>query len=248
MIKIILIGLLLGSLSASQVVKIFGDSNYPPYSYIENGKAKGIYVDIIKLVFEKIPEYDLELNMTAWKRAISMTKSGKIVGFFPPYYSKKRTAWTNFSISILGETSSVFAKENVLKGKKRFPEDFFGLTVCLNRGFTLMTGGEEFKNAIEKKQIKLIEANNNKDCLSRLKRGLADFYINDQFIDISKFPLIKKGMKATLNFGHIGFTLKDEKYPFIKDLTDKFNTIVKQMQADGTIDKIIKNYKFKKDI
>lgn len=32
--------------------------NYPPYSYIENGTPKGVYVDIIKTAFEQIKEKD----------------------------------------------------------------------------------------------------------------------------------------------------------------------------------------------
>ncbi len=243
MIKMILLGLLAGSLFASQTVELSGDMNYPPYSYKESGKAKGVYVDIIQTAFSKIPEYDVTFKMMAWKRAISITKKGKTVGFFPPYYSDERTSWIKYSEPIASETSVVFAKNKTLKTKQKFPDDFYGSTVCLNRGFTLMTGGHAFKKAIEDKKIKLIEANNNKDCLTRVKRDMADFYINDQLIDISAFPSIKRGMNTKVNFGHIGFTLKDSKYPFMKDLQDKFNSTIKQMKTDGTIDKIVQKYK-----
>ncbi len=240
---LLIIGLTTSSLLASQTIELSGDKSYPPYSYSENGKAKGVYVDVIKLAFSKIPEYDVTFKMTAWKRAIAMTKQGKTIGFFPPYYSDERTSWTKFSEPIVNETSAIFAKNKTLKNKQNFPNDFYGLTVCLNRGFTLLTGGYDFKKAIEDKKIKLIEANNNKDCLTRVKRDMADFYINDQLIDISAFSSIKRGMDINSNFGHIGFTLKDKKYPFMKDLQDKFNSTIKQMKTDGTIDKIVQKYK-----
>ncbi len=242
--KIIGMALLTINLFASQIVELSGDMNYPPYSYKKDGKAMGVYVEIINLAFSKIPNYDVKFKMMAFKRAIAMTKRGKTIGFFPPYYSDERTSWTKFSEPILGETTIIFAKEKILKNKNNYPEDFYGTTVCLNRGFNqYVMGGDKFSKAIKNKKIKLIEANNNNDCLTRVKRGMADFYINDQLIDISKFTSIKKGMKAKANFGHIGFTLKDNKYPFMKDLQQKFNSEIKKMKQSGEIDKIVQKYK-----
>ena len=242
--KLLLIGLFVSNIFANETITLSGDMNYPPYSYKENGIAKGVYVDIIKSAFSKMPKYSVQFNMMAWKRAIALTKKGKIVGFFPPYYSKERTAWTKFSEPILEETSVIFAKDKTLKGKKDFPKDFYGTTLCINRGFTTTTqGGTELTKAVENKKIKLIEANNNNDCLSRVKRDIADFYINDQLIDISKFKSIKRGMKTNVNLGHIGFTLKESRYPFMKDLQEKFNTTIKQMKLSGEIDTILQSYK-----
>ena len=236
--------LLTSSIYAAQTIELSGDMNYPPYSYKENGVAKGVYVDIINQAFSKMPNYNIKFNMMAYKRAIALTKKGKTVGFFPPQYSEERTSWTKFSEPILGETTIVFAKSETLKNKKNYPKDFYGTTVCLNRGFNqALLGGDEFAQAIKDKKIKLIEANKNRDCLTRVKRGLADFYINDQLIDISEFPSIKKGMNVKANFGHIGFTLKDSKYPFMEDLHEKFNTQIKKMKSNGQIDKIVKKYK-----
>lgn len=242
--SLLAISLLTGSLFASEMIELSGDMNYPPYSYKEDGVAKGVYVDIINSAFAKIPDYDVSFNMMAYKRAIALTKKGKTVGFFPPYYSEGRTAWTKFSEPILGETTIVFAKGKTLENKVNYPEDFHGTTACLNRGFNKgLLGGNKFADAIKNKKIKLIEANDAQGCLSRVKRDMADFYINDQLIDTSKFPSIKKGMKAKANFGHVGFTLKTKKYPFMNDLQQKFNNVIKQMKKSGEIDKILKNYK-----
>lgn len=242
--KIILLLFTLSSfLFAVEVVELAGDKSYPPYTYSENGIAKGIYVDIIKSAFSKLDGYDVKFKMMAYKKAISMTKKGKIIGFFPPYYSGRRATWTKFSEPILKETTIVFARDETLKGKNSFPKDFYGMTVCLNRGFGQeVMAGEKFTKAVKSKQIKLIEANNNKDCLNRIKRKKADFYINDQLIDISGFDMIKKGMDVKSNAGHIGFTLKTKSYPFIQDLQKKFNKVIKQMKKSGEIDSIMKTY------
>lgn len=144
----------------------------------------------------------------------------------------------------MGETTIVFAKSETLKNKKEYPRDFYGTTACLNRGFNQsLLGGEEFTQAIKDGKIKLIEADDNQGCLSRVVRGIADFYINDQLIDTTKFPMIKKGMEVKANYGHVGFTLKTSNYSYIKDLEDNFNDTIKKMKQSGEIDKILNSYR-----
>ena len=31
--------------------------------------AKGVYVDVIKAAFDKMPDYDVKFNMVAWKKS-----------------------------------------------------------------------------------------------------------------------------------------------------------------------------------
>lgn len=234
------------TLQAAQTIELAGDKNYPPYSYEENGIAKGVYVDILKKAFSKLDKYDIKFNMMAWKRAIVMVKKGSVAGFFPPYYSKERTSWTKFSEPILAETTILFAKASTLKNKQEFPKDFYGLTACLNRGFsTLSLGGAKFDKALKEKKLTLVEGNDNKACLNRVSKGLADFYINDQLINISEFKNIKRGLPIQKNFGHIGFTLKTQKYPYMNDLITNLNKVIKKMKANGEINAIIQKYKMK---
>ena len=231
-------------LYAGQIVELAGDKDYPPYSYSENGVAKGVYVDIIKSIFSKIDGYDVKFKMMAWKKAQIMVKTGKVVGFFPPYYSKQRLRWTKFSEPILNEKTIIFAKDEFIKKNKVFPKDFYGTTLCLNRGFMPeVMGGDKLVKAIKNDKIKLVEASKNKDCLNRVKRGLADFYINDQFIDISNFSMIDRGLSLKSNSGHIGFSLKDKKYPYIDDLKTKIDNTIVLMKKNGDIENIVKKYK-----
>lgn len=243
--KKLLAGILLiaGSVFSAQTVELSGDKDYKPYSYLDGTEAKGVYVDVLKAAFDKMPDYDVKFNMVAWKRAIALVKQGKTVGFFPPYYSKSRLPWTKFSEPILPETTIVFAKENTLAGKTKFPEDFYGKKVCLNKGFSPATmGGETFDKAVKSGKIKLIEGNNNKACLGQVNRGIADFYLNDQLVD-PIFPAVKKGIKIKENQGYVGFTLKNDNYAFSADFQGKFNAVIKSMKENGEIDKILKKYK-----
>lgn len=241
--KIILGTLVATSLFATQVVELACDKGYPPYSYRADKKAKGVYVDVIKEAFSKMPGYDVKFKAMAWKKAIRVVQKGKFIGFFPPYFSKEREAWTKFSEPILGETTVVFAKAKTLKEKVKFPEDFLGLTVCMNRGFGLDNlGGKKFARMVDAGSIDIKRGNENKVCLNQIKMNKADFYINDQLIDTKKFPSIKRGFHVKNNEGYIGFTLKNN-FPYRDDLIEKFNKVIIQMKKDGEIDKILRKYK-----
>lgn len=229
---------------AAQSVELQGDKGYPPYSYLDGKTPKGVYIEILTSAFSKMPDYDLKLKMVAWKKAMKNVQTGKTVGFFPPYYNNERTAWTTFSEPIISENSIVFAKASLLDKAKTFPTDFKGTTLCMNKGWAVQNfGGDDFKNMLKNKSIKVKWGNDNSVCLNQVSKGKADFYINDQLIDTSTYPDIMRGMPTKSNFGYVGFTKKDASYTYMKDLQVKFNTVIKQMKENGEIDAILKKYK-----
>lgn len=248
--KLLVLFLLLSHLQASQHVILFGDMGYPPYSYAENGEAKGVYVDIIKAAFDKMDDYDVEFIMVSWDRCKMMLKTGLAVGFFPPYFTQERTQWIDYSDKILEETTIVFASAEVLQDKHVFPDDFIGLTVCLNKGFAIEgLAGKKSAELIKQKKIHLVEGKNNNDgCLGRLTRKkpngelLADFYINDRLIDISKYPSVKRGIQIKSNHGHVGFSKNTHQFPYVKEIKNSFNRAINTMKENGEIEAIVKQY------
>ena len=127
---LILSTLLISPLFASITIELACDQGYPPYSYKENKVAKGVYVDVIKKAFSKIPQYDVKFKPLAWSKMEPLITNGKMIGHFPPYYNKDSTPWTELSEPILNEKIVVFAKEKIIQEKKNFPEDYKGLTMC----------------------------------------------------------------------------------------------------------------------
>ena len=67
-------------------VLVYGDDSYPPYSYGEEGVAKGIYSDILRRVFEEMPGYEVKLVPIPWERGLKMLKVGQGLALYPPYY------------------------------------------------------------------------------------------------------------------------------------------------------------------
>ena len=226
-----------------QQVVVYGDSGYPPYSYLENNVPKGVYVDILQRAFSKMTDYEVTIKMKPWKRGINSVKNGSVIALFPPYYSDERTLWMSFSEPIIEEQVVVFGKAEKLAGKTKWPDDFYNSIFGMNRGFNPTSmAGYRFASAIQAGLIGLEEANNNEMNLKKLSAGRIDFYLNDTFIDTGKFPAVERGIVVKNNFGYLGFTRKYEGYPYITDFKTQFNTVIKQMKEAKEIDKILEIY------
>jgi len=247
-IKWVLIILIINSLGydvifAKQNVTIYGDDNYPPYSYLENGQAKGIYVDVLKLTFSKMPEYKVIIKMTPWKRGLSCIKRGECLALFPPYQVEKRRPWMMLSEPILEEQIVVFGTVEKLKEKTKWPQDFLGFQIGLNNGFSPHAlGGHAFGEACKAKKIVIQEAKSNDHNLKKLETGRIDFYLNDRLIDISKYPTIKRGTVTNVNYGHLGFTRVNKNFKYLYDFKNKFDTIIKEIKQSNQIENIILRY------
>ncbi len=228
---------------AKQKVIVVGDTSYPPYSYLEDGQPKGIYVDILKSAFSRMPDYEVEIKMLPWKNGMNSVKTGKHVAIFPPYFTEERVPWMLFSEPILKEEVVVFGKAEKLAGKTQWPKDFYGNKFGLNQGFNPSSmGGDKFANAVKAGKVKLEAVGNNDQNLKKRKAGRIDFYLNDKMIDTSKFSSIKRGVVANLNDGYLGFTKKDDKFKFIPGFKKQFDEIIKEMKESKEIDNIVQTY------
>ena len=69
------------------------DANFPPYSYYENGKAKGIDLDIVN---EAARRAGVDI-ISPWKRALLMIQTAQADGAFSMFRTKEREMIVNFS-------------------------------------------------------------------------------------------------------------------------------------------------------
>lgn len=233
--------------SAQDAFVVYGDESYPPYSYMDPGtkKAAGIYVEILQMAFAKMPEYKVDIQVTPWKRALSLVETGDGMAVFPPYYNQERAAWMNFSEPILDETIVVYGKEEKLKGKAKWPEDFYGSTVGINFGFVPGNlGGKAFADAIKAGKITLDDGGkSNESCLSKIELGRLDFYLNDRLIDIRSAPSVRRSsVVASTNQGYLGFTKKTAKFPQLPAFKAKFDGVIKDLKKSGAIAAVLKKH------
>ena len=91
-------------------VKIVTDDDYPPYSYVEDGHLKGLYIDLISRASKLLlPEYEVSLEAMPWKRALMKLEQGEEFAILPPYKHeiKKTLYWPLFFISIYRKSGRI---------------------------------------------------------------------------------------------------------------------------------------------
>jgi polar amino acid transport system substrate-binding protein len=232
-----------GSLVAEEIT-IYGDEGYPPYSYAAENQPKGIYVEILRSAFKQMPDYTVTIKMVPWKRALDYIKKGEGMAVFPPYHVEGRASWMDLSEPILEEQVVVFGTSEKLRGKRFWPDDFYGSRIAMNTGFDLAAlGGPIFARACASGRIKLREANTSDQNLRKLEMGRVDFYLNDQLTDVSAYPSVAKGLVTASNHGHLGYTRHVSKFPVLKRFRTAFDSVIVKMQAAGEIDAIAESYK-----
>ncbi|EGA64025.1 substrate-binding periplasmic protein [Vibrio brasiliensis] len=237
-------------------VTVYGDDSYPPYSYSVDGQLKGIYVDILAAVFEKMPEYRVKLTPIPWKRGLKLLETGEGFALFPPYYyPDKRLYISPYSEPILDEQVVVYCHPDSVKERQlnKWPDDYLGLTVGVNESFAL--GGNRFWEEVKKGTIKLIEAKGNRNNILNLYKNRIDCYVNDRLSIVWEVKLLmqegvidsswkmKLGSSVSSEQGYLGFTkISPDKYPYKSEFIQQVNKIIIDFKRDGTLDKILSQY------
>ena len=236
---------------ATEQVVLYGDENYPPYSYIQNGRFTGIDVDILRLAAAKLsPSYQLKLTPTPWKRGLALLENGTAFGLFPPGRKLDRTYIDQYSTVILRESVVLFCNRVVMRTpRSNFPADHAGLTVGINAGFLL---SDRLVQAANRGIVKLEPAKDNDSNLRKLAMHRIDCYASDRVAAL--FSAKKLGAELNIDervlqvatalseeHTYIGYSARNAP-PFKADFIKKLNTVLDVMKANGDIDRIIERY------
>ena len=238
-------------LYAQTKVTIYGDESYPPYSFIDSGRLTGVYAVILEKIFAQMPEYEVVLKGMEWKRGLAQIQRGYIFALFPPYKRAERP-FMEFDLPILDEELVVFCRKDALsKPRPNWPEDYYGLTIGNNTGFSV--GGSQFWEAVKDGEIKVEETKGTPRSLLRLINGQVDCYMNDALSikwELKKF--VKEGRydgesiiqsaKISSEQGYLGFATGGSRYPFKRDFKTKYLAILKKMKESGEINAIVKRF------
>lgn len=179
--RLLLLSLIFGATAtyASEEVILYGDDDYPPYSYVENGVFKGVYVEFLQQAVAKLPpKYRVRLRPIPWKRGLQELEQGKSLALFPPYKLASRSYIHPYSTALNHESVALFCRQGLLhQTHNRFPDDFADMKIGINLGFTL---SEKLQAAGRSGQIRLIENKGNEKNLLALEAKNIDCYANDR--------------------------------------------------------------------
>lgn len=236
---------------ATELVILYGDANYPPYSYVENGRFTGIDVDILSLAAAKLsPAYRLKLIPTPWKRGLSMLENGTAFGLFPPGMKLDRTYIDHYSTPILRESVVVFCNRAVMRRpRSNFPADYAGLTIGINAGFLL---SDRLVQAANGGIVRLEPAKDNDSNLKKMALHRIDCYASDRLAAL--FSAKKLGAELNIDERvpqvatelseeetYIGYSARNAP-AFKADFIVKMNTALRLMKVNGDIARIIERY------
>lgn len=238
----------------SESVVLYGDEAYPPYSYVENGVSKGIYVDFLRQVAKAMPDFDVQLQPVAWKRGLQMMKSGEAQALFPPYIINERDYLKPYSTALYTERIVLMCHPAVMNQPRvNFPADFAQLNIGINRGFAL---NEEFQKAARARQIRLDEANNNDANVRKLAARRIDCYANDQAAIRYTLRKLQRDGKASAEIkalrlvetvtisqstAHIGFSAQHAA-PNQAQLVQQLDATINELKRQGVMKQIIAQY------
>lgn len=173
-----ILGLLCAAPQAAEKVVIYGDDDYPPYSFVADKRFQGIYVELIQRAAARLaPQYQIELQPVPWKRGLAELEQGKSLAMFPPYLRRERAFIQSYSRPLYRESVQLFCSEAAMKTpRSRFPDDFKGLSVGINDGFMLT---DTLQAAVKSGAIRLEGVKGNDSNLLKLAAGRTDCYAND---------------------------------------------------------------------
>ncbi|SDL80334.1 polar amino acid transport system substrate-binding protein [Janthinobacterium sp. OK676] len=234
-------------------VVMYGDDDYPPYSYVDNGQLKGIYTEIVRVAVQSMPQYAVQLRPVPWKRGLLMLQTGEAFALYPPYSWRSERPYVRYSVPLLMEQLVVLCKQDVLDKRtlRQWPADYAGLHIGVNAGFLL--GDAKQTAAVQAANIVLDMAKGTRTNLLKLMRGRIDCYVSDRLSAQWELQRIRRegpagtpmqAIQETAQLasqqGHLGFTARrPAAYPYRDDFIEQFNAAIERMQNNGAIRRIV---------
>jgi polar amino acid transport system substrate-binding protein len=240
-------------------VTIYADAGYPPYSYAKDGRPAGLYYEIVKAAFARMRGYAVSVQPVPWKRGMAMLRSGAALALYPPYLNTRDEPWTwPYSLPLFEEKVVAVCRKDVLaaRPRKRWPDDFYGLTIGNNAGF--IVGGADFDKAVKAGNLRIEEAKDSATNIIKLGMKRIDCYINDRvaiqwtrnqlkadgkFDEGGVHAELAEAVVIAVEQGFLGFTSRDNgRFAYKEDFVRQFDEAIYQMKRNGEIDTIARNY------
>jgi|GEM_PF-932429 len=229
---------MIGSAGAAGNILVHIDAYNPPNMYIKDGKAAGLYANIIKAISEQMGE-PIDIAAVPWKRALEAAKigAGGIGGF---YKTPERSTVFDFSHEIYAEQLRVFVKQG---HQFEFTDvsDLHGKKVGVILGWSY---GTAFDTAQKNGALKVFPVNRDELNFKKLDEGRLDCVIASREsglyqIAVGDYTSIYSLEKAVLiNPTYVAFSKQSQ----MKHFLSRFNAVLQQMESSGRLFDIIEQF------
>lgn len=242
-------------------VTVYVDGNYRPFSYSDNGKPKGMYIDILKVAFSRMKGFKVKMLPIPWKRGKSMMERGEGFALTPAFFHGHDWPYLYpYSLPFYTETIvAVCSKEVLTTKREKWPGDFIGLNIGNVAGFDGW-GGEEFWRLVNQKRIYYEEAKGSEQNILKLLAGRLDCIMMEEKAfdyelrklqsegkyDIRKHNVVRKAAVIGKDPVYIGYSKPAREnglFPFQFEFMQAFDSEIYKMTKSGEIIRIMESYK-----
>ncbi|MCP4597582.1 ABC transporter substrate-binding protein [Neptuniibacter sp.] len=226
--------------------------HYPPYEYREDGKPKGLAVDIVKEALHRVGVEQIEFRFFPWKRAVFVTEHGERDLLFNAGKNEPRKKWGYYVDSVLIQQSYVLFKRKTDQfGVKPDFSNVDDKDISIRAGY--LYGSGAFRQALDSHRFHKVElANSTEQSVRQLLNERVDMFVGDLLPVM--FYLQEKGLEdkidIVLHQGERMEVLSWSTYLLFSKLrvspefVEQVRLAMEQMKADGTFDSIVSKYEY----
>jgi len=225
--------------AVNKALLFVGNDSYPPISYQEGGKPKGLAIDIVRALGERMGR-QIDIRLMEWKVAQAMVAEGKADALCQLTITEPRKQIYDFSDQAHDLRFSIFVRT----GKQGINDltDLRGLQVAV------WTASVQHQYAKADPQIKITLIANDLQGFQLLKDGKVDAVLADLWT--GSYVLAEKGITGIQTsgepFARLASALAVKKGNTA--LLAAINDGLRSLQADGTIERINKKWRPKEII
>lgn len=235
-------------------ITIASSGSPKPFTYVnDNNELTGYDIDVVKAIFDKLPEYDISFEKTEFSSVLSGLDTGRYqIGANNFAMNDERKEKYIYSDPIFENHYAIAVPEDV-DDIKSFA-DLKGKTTEVSPGLNYATALENFNKENPDDQVKIDYSEADLvNVLQGVESGKYDFQLIDkamgqQYITEHnlKLKLIDLSEEDTKRIGTPYSYLLISKTDEGQTLVDKVNSALKEIIEDGTVSKISETY-FKED-
>lgn len=215
------------SVQAVQKVEIYTLDSLPPFIFRDqNNKLTGIYIEAVKKIAEKMPDYEISFKVVPWARAKALAEQGIAFAILPPYFhahdwltksNPHRPYLWPYSQPIFEQIDVVICKDNVKLGDSAsFPKDFTELHFASLRGDG--RAGTAFYELVKAKKIRLTQLESIESAVLFFLHRNVDCILSSQYPFYWYLGKLREVKSYKLNGKHITVNL-GIKTILIKEMT-----------------------------
>jgi ABC-type amino acid transport substrate-binding protein len=231
-----------GTCWAGEIVTLTGDP-WPPYVIGEIGKEAtgGTAVELVKQIFEFLPNTDVVFPMIPWNRALMEVKNGSMDGIAILLKTPERERSLDYTEPLFKSYSLVWYST------EKFPDGFSWLTLSdlssysigITRGYSY---GDQIDDAIASGELAVTPVPTVKHLFTMLARERVDIALagdavgHDLAAGISATATIRAAEKPTgTDVYHLAFSKRSP----ARKLIPQINQAIAEMREQGFIEQII---------